>query len=168
MFRLVASLALFSCVFFASVVHSAEGAKDAIDGPVAIALETIAWGRASAYPCRIPTLLVIRDHDDWERVWNLHHGREAAMNQLPDVDFKLFSVIALFSGQSTAVEGIEIARLEHLVDRVTVSALEIELGPGCTGPKTVMTPFHMVKVPALTKGIILSLEIEILARQCTR
>lgn len=131
------------------------------------AMETIAFGLESAYPCRIPTMLVIRDQEDWLAVWNLHHGREASQHQVPDIDFAQFSVIALFGGRRPSTEGVQILRFEYPEKRtMAVYAVELEAGLGCTGSRTAKNPFHIVRVPAVKKHTTPSLEIELLSRQC--
>ena len=131
------------------------------------AMETIAFGLESAYPCRIPTMLVIRDQEDWLAVWNLHHGREASQHQLPDIDFTQFSVIVLFGGRRSSTEGVQIVRLEYPKEgTMAVYAVELEAGLGCEGSRIPKNPFHIVRVPAVKKHATPSLEIELLSRQC--
>lgn len=133
-----------------------------------VALETIALGPESSYACRGPTLLVIRDTEDWGRVWNLHHGREASQHQLPDIDFELFSIIALFAGRS-AIEGVQIVRFERDdSDGVMIYAVAVEPGLGCMGPKIMRNPFHIARVPAMKKNSLPSLQIEFLSRHCVK
>jgi hypothetical protein len=165
---LLVSVVLFLGLLFSTPLPLVEAAADMPAARTPLALETIALGSESAYACRIPTLLVIRDRDDWGRVRNLHHGREVSKHQLPDVDFRLYSVIALFSGRSAAVEALQITRFEHLEDAITISAVEVEPGLGCPAPVKGKNPFHIVRVPALQKNTVPSLEIEILSRQCGR
>lgn len=130
-------------------------------------METIAFGLESAYPCRIPTMLVIRDQEDWLAVWNLHLGREASQHQLPDIDFAQFSVIALFGGRRSSTEGVEIVRFEHPEEgAMAVYAVELEAGLGCMESRIPKNPFHIVRVPAVKKHATPSLEIEILSRHC--
>lgn len=130
-------------------------------------VETITGGLESAYPCRIPTLLVIKDQEDWLSVWNLHHGREAPQHQLPAIDFEQFSVIALFAGRSAPIEAVQIVHFESDEGGgITVHAVELEAGLGCTGPKISKNPFHMVRVPAVKKHTTPSLEVELLSRHC--
>jgi hypothetical protein len=163
---ILVSLVLFLGLPFVAPLPLAEGAADMFG---ALSLETIALGSESAYACRTPTLLVIRDRDEWERAWNLHQGKEASQHQLPDIDFEAFSVMALFAGRSAAVEGLQIVRLGRgKGDGLTVYAVEVEPGLGCTGPEARKNPFHIVRVPAVKNHIIPSLEIEILSRHCPR
>lgn len=159
------------CVFLLSVCFClpfllTAFANETEESPQSPSLQTIAWGLESSYPCRIPTLLVIRDQEDWRRIWNLHLGSNASKARLPEIDFKLFSVLSLFAGQRPGVEGLEIQRVERPGDSVTVYVLEVEPGLNCPPPGGFKNPFHMVKVKALKKGIIPLLEIEVLSRQC--
>lgn len=167
--KLVALLMMLSVLPPGESLVFAENAAATAQGQRTVALETVALGPDTAYACQVPVLFVIRDQEDWQRVWNLHHGREASQHQLPDIDFELFSVIALFAGRSAGVEGVEIVRFEHNEDNgMTVHAVEVEPGLGCTGPKMTRKPFHIVRIPAVKKNAVPSLEIELLSRHCVR
>lgn len=132
-------------------------------------LETIELGLDSAHACLVPTLILIGDQENWEQVWNATHGREVWKHKLPEIDFDVFSVIALFAGRSSAVEGIQILRYEgNDQGRLTIYAVEVEPGLGCTAQKAKKNPFHIVRVPKVRKGITPSLEIEVLSRHCGR
>jgi hypothetical protein len=155
------------CLPLTGLPLSAQESSITRDSGQVLTFETIASGLESGYPCRTPTLLVIRDLEDWHSVWRLHQGRGASQHQLPDIDFERYSVIALFAGRSTLTEGIEIVRLEQGKEgATTVCAVALEPGQGCPIPQAFKNPFHMVRVPVAKRYTTPSLEIELLSRHC--
>ncbi|HAR96089.1 MAG TPA: hypothetical protein DCR97_09030 [Deltaproteobacteria bacterium] len=159
-------LGVFFGLSYGDLALLAQAVVQESRGPLAI--ETITFGLESAYPCHMPTLLVIRDQEDWQVVWGLHQGRKASQNQPPDIDFEQFSVIALFAGRRPSTEGVQIVRCEHPQEgALVVYAVELEPGLGCIASRISKNPFHMVRIPAAKKHAAASLEIELLSRQCT-
>ena len=104
------------------------------------ALTTIARGDGSLI--LDPHREVVRSEADWRALWTRHAGPAAA---LPHVDFATRVVAAVFAGERpTPGYGVEI--VEHAPGALHVR--ELAPPPGAIAAQVIVTPFHIVSLPA--------------------
>lgn len=106
--------------------------------------ETIDIGTQSGYHKRAE--IVIKDENEWERIWNLHTSNLDQIPRIPKVDFKTEMVIAIFRGEfpSSGFE-TEITNITEFSDKIVVTVTETNHLGGML--LDVMTyPFHIVKI----------------------
>lgn len=107
------------------------------------AFETIDKGAFSAHTER--NSYVIKEKAEWVRLWDMHTENIDPSPPLPEVDFSSFMVLAVFRGQfNTGGYSTEITKIANLKDRIKVTVVETDMGPGMV--LDVLTqPYHIVK-----------------------
>jgi len=125
-------------VFSNSIRIRIEGNKQTLNP------ETIVIGTQSGYHERAE--IVIKDRDQWEKIWSLHTSNLDQMPLIPEVDFKTEMVIAVFRGEFTSSGyETEITNVTEFPDKIVVTVTETNHIGGML--LDVMTyPFHIVKI----------------------
>lgn len=102
-----------------------------------------------------PRMVVVRDAQDWARLWAEHHGARPGRQgspqakDVPPVDFAKETVVAVFLGsRPTGGYKVDLSLLQDPTDpsRLFVLYKEIEPKPGAFTPQVVSRPFALRKV----------------------
>lgn len=112
--------------------------------PVECPFETIDKGFFSGYIDRAS--LVIKDEEEWTRVWDMHTKIISPAPPLPEVDFSKRMIIAVFRGQFTSSGySTEITEVTRFSDKVRVSVVETDDTGGML--LDVLTqPYHIIEL----------------------
>ena len=103
-------------------------------------------GTMSAADCE--GLVVCRDEDSFQELWQRHTSRDLPAPAAPEVDFEHHFVVALFAGdRNSAGYGVEIQRISPSEDGVIVFAAESTPKEGMAQATVMTSPFEMVVVP---------------------
>jgi hypothetical protein len=125
-------------VFANSVWIRVEGTKQNSE------FETIQKGTQSGYKER--DSLVIKDQDEWEKVWSLHTSNLDQIPRIPKIDFNTEMVIAIFRGEyTTSGYYTEITKITESNEKIEVVVTETNDLKGMM--LDVLTyPYHIVKL----------------------
>jgi len=112
---------------------------------------TIEQSQFGSYAFQDKTNSVITNSNEFEQLWeNLHAGR-SPLPELPEVDFKEYTVLASMMGvQSNGGFGITIQKVGRSDGTLGVQIEEVEPGQGCFTISALTSPFHIVKVPHIS------------------
>lgn len=97
--------------------------------------------------------VVIRNYDDFERLWQeLYSGREP-VPEMPVIDFESEMVVGAFIGQKPhGGYSVEISEMV-LSEELGVKILTTKPGDNCTVTMAISAPYHLVKVPKVESPV---------------
>jgi len=115
-----------------------------------LSLDTIAQGTYSGICCERKAH-IIQTNAAWENLWDKHAGISVPREQLPNVDFDKYTVIAVSSGKkSTGGFRVEITKIVKDDDNVGVYVKEY-CPTGDFVTLALTQPYHMVKVDKINE-----------------
>lgn len=93
--------------------------------------------------------MVIREPSDWAELWDEAMANRTPAPEVPAVDFDRFMVIVASMGsRPTGGYAISIEGATRQRDRMVVTVLEVEPGPGCVTTQAFTSPWTAVRIPA--------------------
>jgi hypothetical protein len=120
-----------------------------------LCFKTVDWDVGSSYPAE--DFIVIRDQNDWQRVWSTLQGKDILddneFGQAPKVDFSKNMLIAAFGGrQPAAYYNIQIEKISVADDKILVNV--VKNGPeDMIGRPNLTSPYHIVMIPKSSLGV---------------
>jgi hypothetical protein len=111
--------------------------------------------------------MVIREPAGWAELWGEAMANRTPAPEAPTVDFDRFMVIVVSMGsRRTGGYAISVDGIDRQRDRLVVTVLEVEPGPGCVTTQAFTSPWTAVRIPA-TEGPVTFVERQETA-QCRR
>ena len=97
--------------------------------------------------------VVVRDTEDWKRLWRAVHGRRSPMPDAPEVDFREHMVIGVFMG--TRPSGGYSISMTGIVqnEKITVTVREQSPDPDDMVTMALTSPYHVAVVPRSEKPV---------------
>jgi hypothetical protein len=96
-----------------------------------------------------PTFAVVRDDAAWADLWRRHAAPRRPAPVRPDVDFAREQVVAVFLGQRpNGCHAVEVRQVRQAATGRTVVYRETRPGPDDLCTAQIVTPAHLVRVPA--------------------
>lgn len=93
--------------------------------------------------------LVARNQRQWEQIWRYSAGTQVPQPEMPEIDFDVHMVIAVFMGQrSSGGYAVTIDSVTEKEDHVEVRYTTRSPGHGDMVTTALTSPFHIVVVPA--------------------
>jgi len=91
---------------------------------------------------------IVRNADDWEKLWKQHAVSAGAAEKVPEVDFAKEMVVAATMGtRRTGGYSIEIVSVEAGEKTLKISVRKRSPPPGALTVQALTAPFHFVAVP---------------------
>lgn len=113
-----------------------------------ITLDQSAYG---SYAFRESTRLVLETEQEFESFWELLHHNISPTPDTPDVDFSEYTVLAVMMGvQNTGGYSITVSEVISDDGIIHVMIEEMAPGSGCDNIQVLTSPYHIVKIPAVT------------------
>ena len=120
---------------------------------VILLFKTLAKGSHSAIT--VPRQIVIRTDADWRQLWSEHVAGLVPSRSLPQVDFRIHMVVALFRGKTEGAFPITITEIEKRPTELVVFFEELSPPPGFPlGVAVVLQPYHLVQVESLSLPVV--------------
>ncbi len=125
-----------------------------LSGSDSINMETIERGTHSGITEKIN--YVIKNEDNWSKLWvNIHSGVLIEPPPLPEIDFRNYSVIAVFMGEKpTGGYRIDINKIVDQEDKLVVYIKEYTPKPDTMVTQVLTQPYHIVQVERVIKEVI--------------
>lgn len=122
---------------------------------------TISVGTYSGYTNQ--SYLVIQDSQAWVELWNQHVLFLADPLPLPEVDFAVNMVVAVFMGEArTGGYALRIYDIVDVGESIIVKMERTEPGPRCVVPQVLTQPYHIVQIAKADKPITFDVSTKIL------
>lgn len=159
------SFALMGVVVACRSAQPEAPATDYTPAPVPMAMRDLASGHLSTM--RTNECVVARTETEWAALWKRHGGMQLPAPDLPTVNFEEDMVLAVFLGErptggySVAVRAVDLIESAEDGDQpatLAVYAREVRPLKNAIQPQVVITPFHMVLVPANEGQVELHME----------
>jgi hypothetical protein len=151
-FALLISIA--SCDLTDTGIDENELSDDAIKlefATVDSAIITLDQSAHGSYAFREKTQLVLESEGEFAAFWELLHHTMSPTPSLPDVDFSEFTVLAVMMGvQPTGGYSILVTDVISDNGKLHVKIDEKAPGSGCTNIQVLTSPYHIVKIPAVS------------------
>ncbi|MCP1728011.1 hypothetical protein J2T60_002011 [Natronospira proteinivora] len=143
-----AGLVLLSmCCIFLSACAAGEGNGQAEENAMqngSYEIEELARGSQSRESAE--RMMVVRDADTFERIWDLSDQR----GERPAVDFDQSMVVAIFMGERrTGGYSVQVDEVRQDGDDIMVQVIMEEPGEGCMTTQAITRPFQLVLLPQL-------------------
>ena len=92
-------------------------------------------------------VVLVRSHEEWERLWRRHTAGVQPQPDLPEVNFNREMVIAVFMGERPSDGyGVQVAAVEETPDTVYVQVEERFPAGGAKRAAVPVSPYHIVVV----------------------
>lgn len=109
--------------------------------------EIVEQGKDSGYAEK--KILVIRNREEWQKIWNIHAGIRLPTPELPEIDFSRWMIIAVFSGgHSSGGYTIKIDGIERNADKISVKIIEVKPKRGDITIQSFTCPYQIVRIEA--------------------
>ena len=129
-------------VTVAALLMACDDSPTAPDGGP-ISFETVVATSSSGF--ETPERDVIRNDDQWARVWDLLHARSGSVPARPEVDFgRQMLVLAAMGTQSNGCYQIEVTAIDLRQGRLAVEVVERQPGATCVCTQALTQPVHVV------------------------
>ncbi|OGS22313.1 MAG: hypothetical protein A2252_05710 [Elusimicrobia bacterium RIFOXYA2_FULL_39_19] len=91
--------------------------------------------------------LMIENKKDWQELWKQHSAHITPAPALPEVDFNVNLVIAVFMGQQNAGGyGIQVSKIEESENKVYIETIETVPAKETNTSKSTTAPYHIVVI----------------------
>jgi len=136
-----------------SVLDANQFAKLA-DGEEAVDVETVTLKKGTFGNTDIEAQnVVIRNYDDFERLWQELYSGRAPMPEMPVIDFESEMVVAAFIGQKPhGGYTVEISDM-ILSEELAVKVITTKPGDSCMVTMAISAPYHLVKIPKVESPV---------------
>jgi len=89
--------------------------------------------------------VIIENQMAWKELWEAHTKNISPLPQLPDVDFNICLVVAVFMGeQKSGGYGIAISKVEESQENIYIEFTETVPAPGAIVSQQLSQPYHIV------------------------
>ncbi len=99
--------------------------------------------------------LVIKDGDDFKKLWNKVNSTIIPQPSVPEIDFSKYMVVAVFMGTCpTGGYSISIRSIRESEENIYVEVEKIKPGKDCILTQVLTQPFQIVKIKRSDKKVI--------------
>lgn len=105
-----------------------------------------------------PQEVVIRNSEDWQKLWSQIHGTLEPMPSVPTIDFSTHMVVGYFLGQrSSGGYSVSIEEVLETGDAITVTLTTTRPGRNSIVSQALTSPYAIQAIPKNDKNVIFKL-----------